>query len=114
VARINAEMQKRAIAKSQASVGFLEEELKKTSVIGTQEAINRLIEAQIKQRMLANVTQEYALRVVDKALPPDLSDKVRPKRLVLLMLGPILGGIFGIAMVLFAAWMSDLFSALRR
>jgi len=114
VARINAEMQKRAITQSQASVGFLEEELKKTSVIGTQEAINRLIEAQIKQRMLANVTQEYAFRVVDKALPPDLSDKVRPKRLMLLMLGSTLGGIFGIAMVLFAGWMSNFVSALRR
>jgi uncharacterized protein involved in exopolysaccharide biosynthesis len=114
VQRLNTEMRARAIAKSEASVGFLEEELKKTSVIGTQEAINRIIEGQIKQRMLANVTQEYAFRVVDKALPPDLIDKVRPKRLVLLLLGPVLGVVFGIGAVLMLGWLWDLFAALRK
>jgi uncharacterized protein involved in exopolysaccharide biosynthesis len=114
VARLNAEMRTRAIDKSDASLGFLEEELKKTPVIGTQEAINRLIEAQIKQRMLANVTHEYAFRTVDKALPPDLTDKIRPKRLVLLLLGPILGTLFGIGAILVLGWSRDLFVALRK
>ena len=59
------------------------------------EAINRLIEGQIRQRMIASVTQEYAFRVVDRALTPDLSDKVRPKRALMLLGGLIIGGFIG-------------------
>jgi uncharacterized protein involved in exopolysaccharide biosynthesis len=114
VARLNEEMRTRAIAKSNASLGFLEEELKKTNVVGTQDAINRLIEAQIKQRMVASVTREYAFRVVDRALLPDLTDKVRPKRLILLLLGPVIGLFAGIAGVLALGWLSDLGAALRK
>lgn len=108
VARLNAEMRARAIAKSTASVGFLEQELKKTPLLGTQEAINRLIEAQIKQRMIANVTQEYAFRVVDRALVPDRIDKIWPKGSVLFPMGVLLGGFFGVVGVLLATWLSGL------
>ncbi len=38
------------------------------------------MEAQINQRMIANVTQEYALRVVDRALPADPKDVLRPEQ----------------------------------
>jgi uncharacterized protein involved in exopolysaccharide biosynthesis len=114
VVRLNEEMRTRAISKSNASLGFLEEELKKTNVVGTQDAINRLIEAQIKQRMIASVTREYAFRVVDRALLPDLTDKVRPKRLVLLLVGPVIGLIVGIFGVLLLGWLIDLAAALRK
>src|SRR5262249_46340657 len=52
VERLNEEMRSRAITKTEASLGFLEKELNATAVVSTREAINRLIEAQIKQRML--------------------------------------------------------------
>ena len=82
------------------SVGYLEKELEATSTIETRLAINRLMEAQINQRMLANVTQEYAFRVVDRALPPEPDDAVGPRKLVLLALGPSVGLIFGVFAVL--------------
>jgi uncharacterized protein involved in exopolysaccharide biosynthesis len=100
VARINAEMRDRAIANTQLSVGYLEKELESTSTIETRQAINRLIEAQINQRMVASVTQEYAFRVVDRALPPDPDDSVGPSKLTLLALGPIVGLAFGVFAVL--------------
>jgi uncharacterized protein involved in exopolysaccharide biosynthesis len=95
VQRINAEMRARAIAKAEASVGFLQRELNNTTDIGTRDAINRLIEAQIKQRMLATVTDEYSFRVVDKAFVPGPKDKVRPSKRVYVMLGFLLGGVLG-------------------
>lgn len=100
VARLNAEMRARAIAESTASVGFLEKELAATSTLDTRAAINRLIEAQINQRMLANVTREYAFRVVDRALPPDAQDVVRPKKLLMIVLGAGLGLMLGAVGVL--------------
>lgn len=100
VRRVNAEMRSRAIANAEASVGFLQRELNSTSDIGTREAINRLIETQVKQRMIANVTPDYAFRVVDRATAPDADDPIRPKKLVLLALSPLVGFVVGIALVL--------------
>jgi uncharacterized protein involved in exopolysaccharide biosynthesis len=87
VKQLNSEMQARAITKADASLTFLEKELTTTAVLETREAINRLIEAQIKQRMIAHVTSEFAFRVVDKAMPPDEDDPVKPKKPLLLALG---------------------------
>jgi uncharacterized protein involved in exopolysaccharide biosynthesis len=100
VARLNAEMRARAVGSTSAAVGYLEKELAATSTVDTREAISRLMEAQINQRMFANVTEEYALRVVDRAMPPDPKDVVRPKKLALLALGLVLGLVCGSFVVL--------------
>jgi uncharacterized protein involved in exopolysaccharide biosynthesis len=91
VERINSEMRTRAINQAEAYLGFLTQELAKTTDIGTRDAINRLVESQIKQRMFASVTQQYAFRVVDRAMPPDAKDRQSPKKAVFLLLGLILG-----------------------
>jgi LPS O-antigen subunit length determinant protein (WzzB/FepE family) len=88
-------------------VGFLEQELTKTTAVETRQAIARLMEAQINQRMIANVTKQYAFRVADKAMPSDRRDMVRPNKLLLFALGPTLGFSFGAIIVL-------LFGSLRR
>lgn len=103
VERLNAEMRARAIRNSEASVAFLEKELASTMVVGTREAISRLIETQIRQRMLANVTHEFAFRVADRALPADADDPVKPKKLLMFLAGPVLGFAFGAA----AVWLFD-------
>jgi capsular polysaccharide biosynthesis protein len=98
VQRLNAEMRRRAIIKADASLGYLQKELISTPEVGMREAIYRLIEGQVKQRMLADVTEEYAFRVVDRAMAPDADDPVRPKRLLLLLGGPFFGLVVGIAL----------------
>lgn len=105
--RLNQEMRRRAMVSADASVGYLERELKTTDQVATREAINRLIETQVKQRMLANVTQEYAFRVVDKALPADANDPVKPRKLLLLVAGPLVGLVIGIAAVLVMGWLRE-------
>jgi capsular polysaccharide biosynthesis protein len=103
VKRLNAEMRARAIAQTDASVSFLERELAATNVVETREAVSRLMEAQVNQRMYANVTQEYAFRVVDPALEPDVKDVVWPNKPLLLLLGMFLGAFVGISAA-FVQW----------
>jgi uncharacterized protein involved in exopolysaccharide biosynthesis len=100
VERLNQEMRARAIASSTASVGYLEKELASTGVIETRQAITRLMEAQINQRMLANVTVEFAFRVADRAMPPDERKPVRPRKLTLISVSVVLGLILGVTLVL--------------
>ncbi|MBS0388235.1 MAG: hypothetical protein JSR15_07115 [Proteobacteria bacterium] len=95
VARLNAEMRRRALEQAEAALGYLKDELKVTTQVGVQDAINQLIEAQINKRMLANVTEEYAFRVVDKALPPDEDDPERPKKLLMAAVGLLMGLLTG-------------------
>ncbi|MFL6601396.1 MAG: Wzz/FepE/Etk N-terminal domain-containing protein [Steroidobacteraceae bacterium] len=98
--RLNAEMRERAIGKADASIGYLEKELNATTVVASRDAISRLIEVQIKQRMLANVTEEYAFRVVDRAMSPDKIDVFKPKKALMMITGFCLGGALGVAAVL--------------
>jgi uncharacterized protein involved in exopolysaccharide biosynthesis len=100
VRRLNAEMRARAIARANASVGYLEKEFGTTSTIETREAIGRLMEAQIKQRMVANVSEDYAFRVVDKAMASDKDDPQRPQKVLLIVAGFLIGTALGIAVAL--------------
>jgi uncharacterized protein involved in exopolysaccharide biosynthesis len=97
VQRLNAEMRSRAITRAEASVRFLEKELQTTSTVEVRNAISKLLENEVKQRMLADVTPEYSFSVVDRALPADEDDSVSPKRLAFLITGPLVG--FGIGIV---------------
>lgn len=112
--RLNAEMRARAIENAEAALKFLERELESTTVVETRQAINRLIEAQVRQRMIANVTQEYAFRVVDPALPADDDDPIRPQKVLLAMLGPLVGLVLGVLLALSAAWIADARTAVAR
>ena len=96
VQRLNGEMRSRAKAKADASLEFLQQELAATMVLETRDSINRLIEGQIRQRMLANVSQEYAFRVVDTAMVPDATDIERPKKMLLIAVGGLIGLSIGI------------------
>jgi uncharacterized protein involved in exopolysaccharide biosynthesis len=109
VDKINAEMRERAREKADASVSYLKNELNESTDVGTREAINRLIEAQVRQRMLANVTKEYAFSVVDRAAIPDLKEKVRPKPLLWILAGTLLGFMLSVGAVLASAGIAELF-----
>ena len=103
VERLNAEMRARAAREAEASVGYLEKELEKTSIVEAREALNRIMETQIKQRMFADVNQEYVFRMIDRAMAPDPDDVVRPRRVLMavegLLLGLALGVLFALARV---------------
>jgi uncharacterized protein involved in exopolysaccharide biosynthesis len=100
VARLNVEMRTRAKANADASIGFLEKEMASTTAVETRLAVSRLMEAAVKQKMLADVTQEYAFRVIDKAMAAGRDEPIRPKKLLLLVAGPFVGLVLGIGMVL--------------
>ena len=104
VQRLNVEMRSRAIRNAEASLGFLEREEKVMENVTTRAALGRLIETQLKQRMLATVTEEYAFRFVDRALPPDADDPVWPKLIPMVAAGLACGGVLGCFIVLLLAW----------
>ncbi|NNE35182.1 MAG: hypothetical protein HKN13_08105, partial [Rhodothermales bacterium] len=53
-------LRNRAIDEAQKSVGFLEEQLAKTTILEVRQAMNDLVEAQISKAALANTRDDYA------------------------------------------------------
>ncbi len=100
VQRLNLEMRRREISRDEAAVGYLEKEFESTTAVATREAIGHLIEMQIKQRMLATVTPEFAFRIIDPAVAPDKNERHFPNRFLLAIAGPIVGLIIGVLCVL--------------
>jgi uncharacterized protein involved in exopolysaccharide biosynthesis len=102
VEMLNEEMRRRAMSDADKYITYLESELATTTLVDTRIAVSRLLEAQIKQRMTAKVTREYALRIVDGGIIPDADDPVRPKKVQMFLLGPVIGLVLGIGYVLLA------------
>jgi uncharacterized protein involved in exopolysaccharide biosynthesis len=100
VRRLNLVMRQREMARADSAVGYLEKEFETTTAVATREAIGRLIENQVKQRMYASVMQEFAFRVIDPATPSDKDDVHFPNKFLMVIAGPIVGFIFGVLGVL--------------
>ncbi|HFC9440967.1 Wzz/FepE/Etk N-terminal domain-containing protein [Vibrio cholerae] len=98
VEEINQVMRERTIAETTQNLNYLQEQLQRTSVADMQATFYKLIEEQTKSLMLAEVQDEFVFKVVDPAVVPEL--KAGPKRALICVLGTLLGGMFGVAMVL--------------
>ncbi len=101
VRRINAVMRARSLANADASLAYLRKELDLASVVETRVAISRLVEAQVNQRMISSVTDEFSFRVVDRAIAPDQGDTARPNKPLMIIFGLFTGIVLGSAFVIF-------------
>lgn len=99
VRRGNRAMRDRAIEDAQRSIDFLNQELKKTSVVEIQQAIYRLLEGNYKTVSVASAREQYAFRVVDPAVPADENKRVRPKRALIVIVAALAGGFLSILAV---------------
>ena len=100
VRRLNETMRQRAIAEADKSINYLKVQLGKTSMVPLRDAIFKLIDADIKERMIAEIRDDYAFRVIDPAAVPSKQEKVKPHRVVYVIGGLISGFFLGVLFVL--------------
>lgn len=98
VNRTNNRLRQQSIEQSQRNLDYLHDQLKQTSVVELQQAIYGLIEAEIKQVMIAKGSEQFAFRVIDPARVSE--KKVSPKRALMILLGGFAGLIMGILLAL--------------
>ena len=90
---LNNFMRADAIKEAEDSIIFLTEELKENSLSGIQQRIYSLIENNLQDKTLANVKEDFAFDVIDKAELQTSSSY--PNRLRIQLIGLILGLILG-------------------
>lgn len=95
---LNNKIKDKDLADASKSIQYLQQSLKKTSVIGFKEVFYNLIENQTKTMMLAEVRDEYVLKTIDPAVVPQ--EKIGPRRSVMCITGTVVGGIFGVLFVI--------------
>ncbi|MGR5070384.1 Wzz/FepE/Etk N-terminal domain-containing protein [Vibrio alfacsensis] len=95
---INKVMRERTIAETSQNLAYLNTQLQKTAVADMQSTFYKLIEEQTKSLMLAEVQEEFVFKIIDPAVVPE--NKVKPNRVMVIILGLLLGTIFGVAILL--------------
>ena len=106
VKQLNDQLREQAIADSKKRVGYLEQELAKTTLQDMRAVLYNLLESEKQKAMLANVNEDFALEVIDPAVAPETREK--PKRKLIVALGGVCGGFLGIFAVFFTQFLQKL------
>ena len=93
---INRHMQERQVEKVSKNIEYLERQIDKASIAEMQGVLYTIIEEQIKAKMLAEASPEYAFVTVSSSMIPE--KKSRPKRALI----GIVGALFGAMLAVFA------------
>ena len=98
ISAINEHMQKRQVEKVSRNIEYLETQINKTDIAEMQEVFYSIIQEQIKSKMLAEASPDYAFIPVSPSMEPE--ENSQPKRLLICLLGTIIGGILSVLLVL--------------
>ena len=98
IATINEHMRDRKLAQVNRNIEYLEVQIEKTAIAGMREVFYQVIEEQIKNKMLAEASPEYAFTTVSRAMLPE--EKSQPKRALICILATLLGGMLSVLIVL--------------
>ena len=75
VKQLNEQLREKAIADSRKRVGYLEQELAKTTLQDMRAVLYNLLESEKQNAMLANVNEDFALEVIDPDVAPRKNGK---------------------------------------
>jgi uncharacterized protein involved in exopolysaccharide biosynthesis len=109
--QINEELRAKTLEESTRNIEYLHAQLKATDEVSLQQAIGSLLETEMQNLMLAQGTDEYAFRVIDRAEPP--AKPVKPRRKALVLAAFVFGLFGSVAAALMAAPTARLVAALR-
>lgn len=98
VNEINKHMQELQINKVNNNISYLQEQISTTSIAEMQEVFYTIIEEQIKNKMLAEASPNYAFVPVSASMLPE--EKSQPKRAIICISITLIGGIFSVLIVL--------------
>jgi LPS O-antigen subunit length determinant protein (WzzB/FepE family) len=97
VSSLNQDLRTRDVKEASNAIAYLQRQLVSTQLVDMQRVFYQLIESQTRITMLADVRDEYVLRVIDPAVVPDR--RSAPQRSLIAILGTIAGGMLSLLIV---------------
>jgi uncharacterized protein involved in exopolysaccharide biosynthesis len=94
VVSINNHMRTRKLNQVNLYIDFLEQQIAKTSITGMKEVFYKIIEEQVKTKMLAQANPEYVFTIASKPMIPEL--RFKPRRSLMVILGTLLGSLVSV------------------
>ena len=98
ISAINKHMQELQVMKVNNNINYMQEQLKRTSIAEMQEVFYSIIEEQIKNKMLAEASPDYAFVAVNASMLPE--EKSQPKRAIICIAITLFGGILSVLFIL--------------
>ena len=93
----NDELRDKAIRESERNIAYLNAEAAKSNVVEVRQAIYSIMKSEINRAMIARGSDEYAFKIVDPAVPPELASW--PNKILWLLAGLALGFMLSVAVV---------------
>jgi len=102
IALVNARMRETAEAEADRTLHYLDGEIARTQAMEMQVVLYRLVATQLRKKLLAEVRDDYAFKVIDPATVPDIRRPDFPNRPLFAGLGVLFGLIVAliVAMIL--------------
>jgi uncharacterized protein involved in exopolysaccharide biosynthesis len=98
VVRVNSRLRKQALDEAERNINYLRAEIATTTVASLQQSMSKVLESEMQKMLMARGNDEFAFNVIDRAISP--SEKLRPKRSLLVAGGALLGLLFGCGVAL--------------
>lgn len=89
VQRLNDKLRDRALAESEQNVEYLQKQIAGASLLPLQQSLGRVLEFEMQKLMLARGNDEFAFKIVDRAVPP--IERFSPQRLLVILLSFLAG-----------------------
>jgi uncharacterized protein involved in exopolysaccharide biosynthesis len=95
---LNQSIMQRDVSEAKQAIEFLNDQITSTSLANLQSVFSTLIEEHTRTVMLASVTDEYLLKVIDPPIEPEIKEK--PKRALIVVLSAFLALLLATVFVL--------------
>jgi uncharacterized protein involved in exopolysaccharide biosynthesis len=95
-------LRKKTIDEAERNISYLSDQAGRTEAVGVKEGIYTILLSEIKKMMLARGSDEYALKVIDPAVPAEKASTPRP---ILWTTMALFGGLFlSVSIVFMRHW----------
>jgi hypothetical protein len=91
IALVNARMRETAESEADRTLRYLDGEVARTQSVEMQAVLYRLVATQLRKKLLAEVRDDYAFKVIDPATVPDIRRPDFPNRPLFAGLGVLFG-----------------------
>ena len=98
ISETNELLRNQDLLESTDAIEFLVSEAPKSSLISMKDAINQLVLSKLEMQMMAKISSEYVLKIVEPPFVPE--KKSQPKRSLIVIVGTLMGGMFSALWVL--------------